>query len=356
MPNDDILVQPETIETFLTELFGNAGLEKRDSVFLAQTLVQTNLLGIDSHGIIRTRVYVKRLQSRVINLKPQIRIIKGSKGLEVLDGDDGLGFIIGRKAMNRAIQLAKKFNVGIVGAIKSNHFGAAGIYARMALDEGMIGVAMTNGLPYMVAPGGSKRVVGNNPIAIAVPTFGPFPVVLDISLSVIAGGKLLLASKKGEKIPLDWATDSEGRPTDDPKKAFNGFWLPIGGHKGYGLALIVDILCGVITGGAFLDQLKGMYKYPNDPSLTCHLMAAINISSIIGQEELKARMASFCKMIKEAPMWDKSKEMLLPGEIEYRIFLERKNKGIPIPIDLYNELVELGWEMGVKSKLHPVEE
>lgn len=354
MSEGEVFVRPETLEAFLTDLFGNAGLEQGDAIFFAQTLVQTNLWGIDSHGVIRTSVYVRRLCSRVINPKPKISRIKASNGLEVLDGDNGPGFIVGRETMKRAIELARQFNVGIVGAIKSNHFGAAGIYARIAVDQGMIGIAMTNVAPVMVAPGGSKPIVGNNPIALAIPTFGSFPVVLDIALSNVAGGKLLMASKKGEKIPLDLATDSEGRPTDDPMKAFYGFFLPVGGHKGFGLALVVDILCGVITGGSFLDQLKGMYKYPDDPSLTCHLMIAINLSSIMDQEEMKIRMASFYKTIKGAPMWDQSKEMLLPGEIEHRMFLERMNKGIPIPITLYNELRDLGCEMGVSSVLNPI--
>lgn len=354
MSSDEIRVRPETLEIFLTELFGKTGLEESDAVFVARTLVQTNLWGIDSHGVIRVPIYAKRLQVGAINPRPQIRRIRGSKGLEVIDGDNGHGFIVGREAMKRAIELAREFNIGMVGTIKSNHFGAAGIYARRAADQGMIGVAMTNVGPLMAASGCSRPVVGNNPIAVAIPTFGPFPLVLDIAMSAVAQGKLLVASQKGEKIPLDWATDREGRPTDDPMKAFDGFSLPVGGHKGFGMALIIDILCGVITGGAFLSHVRGMYKFPNDPSQVGHCMIAINLSSIMDQEEMKIRMASFDKTIKDAPMWDQSKEMLLPGEIEHRMFLERMDKGIPIPISLYNELKDLGCEMGVSSVINPI--
>jgi LDH2 family malate/lactate/ureidoglycolate dehydrogenase len=215
----------------------------------------------------------------------------------------------------------------------------------------MVGIAMTNVVPNVVAPGGSRPVVGNNPLSIAIPTYGEFPFVLDISLSAVAGGKLLLASKKGEKIPLDWATDKEGRPTDDPDEAFAGFLLPMGGYKGLGLAYAIDILCGVITGGAFLQGMKGMYKYPDDPSLTGHFMIAINVEAILGREGMQARMAEFASTIKSSPMWDEAAEMLLPGEIEYRTALARREKGIPLPANLYQELLALDDELGAGSTL-----
>ena len=210
----------------------------------------------------------------------------------------------------------------------------------------MIGIAMTNVVPNVVAPGGSKPVVGNNPLAVAIPTFGEFPFVLDISLSNVAGGKLLLASKKGEKIPLDWATDNQGRPTDDPDVGFKGFLLPMGGYKGLGLAYMVDILSGVLTGGAFLDQMKGMYKFPDDPSLTGHFMIAIQTEAVMSREDLQARMDEFVSKIKASPMWDPSKEMLIPGELEHRTEQARRAQGIPLPPALYDELIALGKELG----------
>jgi LDH2 family malate/lactate/ureidoglycolate dehydrogenase len=274
-------------------------------------------------------------------------MLRGGLGLEVLDGDDGLGFVVGRAAMQRAVELARQFNIGAVGAVRSNHFGAAALYARMAAEQGMVGIAMTNVMPNIVAPGGSQPITGNNPIAIAIPTFGEFPFVLDISLSNVAGGKLLLASKKGEKIPLDWATDREGRPTDDPAIGFAGFLLPVGGHKGLGLSYVVDILCGVLTGGAFQHQLKSMYKQPDEPSLTGHFMIALNPLALMSQQELQARMADFVQTIHGSPMWDSTRAMLLPGELEHRTALERQQSGIPLPASLHEELAALGRELGI---------
>lgn len=351
MSENAVYVNADTLNKYITEIFTKLGMGESDASFSAEALVQANLWGIDSHGVLRIPIYVKRMRSGAINLKADIKPEKGSEGFEIMNGDDAHGFLVGRAAMNRAIELAKKYNVGVVGAKRSNHFGAAGLYARMATDQGMVGICMTNVVQNVVAPGGSKPVVGNNPLAIAIPTYGEFPFVLDISMSAVAGGKLLMASKKKEKIPLDWATDKQGKPTDDPDEAFNGFLLPTGGHKGYGLALVIDILCGVITGGAFMDKMKGMYKYPNESSLTGHFMIAVNISSVMGEAEMKERMGTFYQVLKASPMWDSSKEMLLPGELEYRTAKEREKNGIPLPIALYDELKELADGLGVSCEL-----
>lgn len=351
MAEENILVNHTKLQDFVTGLFEGAGMPPADAKFFSQSLVETNLWGIDSHGVLRVPIYVKRLLAGSCNPKPEIKTIKSAITLEVLHGDDGAGQIVGRDAMLRAIELAKTYNTGIVGALHSNHFGAAATFTRMATDEGMVGVAMTNVVQNVVAPGGSKPVIGNNPFAIGVPTYGDFPFVLDISLSAVSGGKLLLASKKGEKIPLDWGTDAQGRPTDDPDVAFKGFLLPAGGYKGLGIAYAVEILTGVLAGGVFLDAMKGMYKYPDDPSMTSHLMMAMNISAIIKPEEMKARMTDFVDKIHASPMWDESKEMLLPGEIEYRTAQARKANGIPLPPQLFEDLTSLGQELGVEQIL-----
>lgn len=351
MSEQDIVVKAELLETFLAELFARTGMPAEDAAYSAQCMVLTNLWGIDSHGVLRAPIYLKRLRSGAVNPQPKIEVVRGSLGLEVVDGDAGLGYVVARAAMERAIALAEQYNIGMVGAMNSNHFGAAALFARLATDKGMIALVMTNVVPNIVAPGGSRPITGNNPIALGVPTFGDFPFMLDISLSNVAGGKLLLASKKGKKIPLDWATDKEGRPTADPDEAFAGFLLPVGGHKGLGLSYFVDILCGVITGGVFQHQMKGMYKYADDPSLTGHQMIVINPLALMSREELTERMADFHQTIKSSPMWDESKEMLLPGELEHRTALARQKQGIPLPASLAEELATLARELGVSNQL-----
>jgi L-2-hydroxycarboxylate dehydrogenase (NAD+) len=349
MSSKSLRVSAESLSKFVTGIFQGAGCSEEVAREMAQCLVQTNLWGIDSHGVLRTPEYLARFQNGAMNNQPQIRTLKSGAGLEVLDADNGPGFVAGRAAMSRAIELAKTGNIAAVGIINSNHCGAASLYARMALEHGMIGIAMSNVAPNMVAPGGSKPITGNNPIAVAVPTFGEFPFVFDISLSAVSGGKILVAAKNGEQIPLGWATDKEGRPTTDPNIGFKGFLLPMAAHKGFGLSLLVDILCGVITGGSFQHQLKSMYVYPGDPSNTAHLMLAINPLFLMSQEQLKDRMAEFFKTVRQSPMWDEDSEMLLPGEIEYRKEIERRRSGIPIPASLHEELVQLGKDMNLDA-------
>ena len=346
-----IKVSAETLTGFVTEIFKSAGCPGQGARDIAECLVQTNLWGIDSHGVLRTPEYLKRFLSGAMNHQPEVRTLKTGGALEVLDADNGAGYVAGRAAMARAIELAKTGNIAAVGIINSNHCGAASLYARMALEHGMIGVAMSNVAPNMVAPGGSKPITGNNPIAVAVPTFGEFPFVFDISLSAVSGGKILVAAKNGEQIPLGWATDREGRPTTDPNVGFKGFLLPMGGHKGFGLSLLVDILCGVITGGSYQHELKSMYVYPKDPSNIAHLMLVINPLCLMSQEQLKTRMAAFFETVKQSPMWDGDSEMLLPGEIEHRKEIERRAEGIPIPEPLYDELVRLGQDLNLDATL-----
>jgi len=351
MSDSSINVRAESLEAFVAEVFVKAGCDRSGASDLAQCLVQTNLWGIDSHGVLRVAKYLDRLRSGGMNGSPKIKTLQSGASLEVLDADNGSGYVAGRAAMTRAIELAKQQNIAAVGIINSNHCGATSLYARMALEHDMIGIAMSNVAPNMVMTGGSLPITGNNPIAVAVPTFGDFPFVLDISLSAVAGGKLLMAAKNGDEIPLGWATDKEGRPTTDPKSGFEGFLLPLGEHKGFGLSLLVDILCGVITGGSFQHQLKSMYRYPRDPSNTAHLMIVINPLVLITKQQMNERMSDFTKTIKESPMWDPDSEMLLPGEIEYRKEQERRRDGIPLSVTLYDELVAIASELNLDAAL-----
>ena len=354
MPDAPINVSADTLLRFVRQIFHAAGCGADDADTVARCLVHSNLWGIDSHGVLRVGKYLERLQSGAVNPAPKVESLKTAANVEILDADNALGFVGATSGMARAIELAGRGNIAAVGVINSNHCGATALYARMALEQDMIGIAMSNVAPNMVMTGGSQPITGNNPIAVAVPTFGEFPFVLDISLSAVAGGKLLVAAKNGEQIPLGWATDKEGRPTTDPKAGFDGYLMPLGGHKGYGLSLLVDILCGVITGGSFQDELKSMYRYANDPSNTAHQMIVINPLALIGKDQLRDRMQQFVATIKAAPMWDADVEMLLPGEPEHRCETERRQTGIPLPARVFDELRGIGAEMNVEMTLEAI--
>lgn len=341
MADNEKYIKPEELEAYLSALFEAAGMGGDDAAFSAACMVRTNLWGVDSHGVLRMPIYLERVLKRVINPAPQITPIAGLPGpMGLLDGDDGMGYVVGRAGMDLAIEKAKAYGIGMVLVRNSNHYGAAALYARQAVDAGMIGIATTNVIPNIGMKGNAKPSAGNNPIALAAPLEEEFPFVLDISLSAVAGGKILLAAKKGEKIPKDWAVTREGKETDDPEAGFAGFLLPVGAHKGFGLSLFVDLITGVLSGGPFLHGIKSMYKHPDDPSLTSHLFIAINPEVFLPSEEYRKRVREWAKMVHDTEMVEPGMKQVIPGEIEYRKEQERSVTGIPIPAELAKELAE----------------
>ena len=345
-----------SITDFLTHLFKGAGLPEPDAAYTATCMVQTNLWGVDSHGVLRAPIYTTRIQKGVINPAPEFATVSGGpdKALEVMDGDAGMGYVVAREGMTRAIDKAKKFGTGTVLVKNSNHLGAAALFARMASMEGLIGVAATNVIPNIGMKGNKKPSTGNNPIAMAAPLFDEVPFCLDISMSNVAGGKLLLAAKNGEKIPTDWAVTPEGLETDDPVEGFKGFLLPVGMHKGFGMSLFIDILTGVASGGAFSHQLKSMYKHPDDPSLTCHLFYVIDPGCIMEPSEFQSRMKEWASMVQSTPMVNPDERQIIPGELEYLTEKRRLQEGIPLSDDLLDELRQLATDTGVPFNLQTV--
>ena len=353
MADGAVRVDPQSLEAYAASVFERVGMQRDDADFCAGALVQCDLWGKSSHGIMRLPHYVRRMRSGAVNTRPVTRNLHGSRAFRVIDGDNGMGLLVGRDAMLGAIGLAGEFDVGVVGAVHSNHFGAAALYARLAVDQGMAGIVMTNTAPKVVAPGGARPITGSNPLAIGVPSHGDFPFLLDLSMSTVAGGKLLLAREAGEKIPFGWALDQTGEPTDDPAAAFAGYWLPAGGIKGLGLSYAVDVLAGLITGAAFGLGMRSQYSQEGVPSDTGHLMIALRLQAVIADDELERRMREFISAIKASPMHEETGEMLVPGESAYRNERARRVEGIPLPAGLYTELVALGRELRADVELRP---
>lgn len=333
-------VSAETLRTLITELYSKAGMPEADAAYHAHALVMASLRGVDSHGVLRTSAYLTRIQNGAINVHPEMHFVKQERALQVLDADGASGYTASRTGMEKAIELAREYGLGMVLVRNSNHFGAAALYAQMAVDAGMMGFSTTNVKPGVTAPGASGNVVGNNPFAIGIPTYCDFPFMLDMALSVVAGGKLKMAIAKGEKIPLDWATDKDGNPTDDPRKGFDGYFLPVGGFKGLGMAYAIDILCGVLTGGAFQNHIRNMFKDPTEPSQTCHMFLAVDVSKLMDREEIRERMTEYRDYVRSIPTVS-GRPLVLPGEIEAACMEERIRRGIPLPESLYQELRSL---------------
>ncbi len=341
----------ESLRAFLEELFTAGGMRPHEAAWYAETIVQANLWGIDSHGVIRVPTYFERILKNAINRNANIRTIRKAPAVTLTDADGAAGAVAGKIAMEQAIADARTHGIGVAGVVNSNHFGAAALYSRLAAEQGMVGISMTNVMPLIAAPGDKAPVVCNNPFSIAIPTYNDFPFLLDMSMSVVAGGKLHLAVARGEKIPYGWAVDRNGRPTDDPQKALDGFLLPIGGYKGLGLAYAVDILSGVITGGLFADQMRSMYHDPDVPSLTCHMMAALDLSAWIEPEEMRRRMAYYHDFIRHVPMAEGAPTLVFPGELEAQREKQRREKGIPVPISTLETLLRLKETHKILAKL-----
>jgi LDH2 family malate/lactate/ureidoglycolate dehydrogenase len=257
-----------------------------------------------------------------MNLHPNIQTVRDEGPVALLDGDRGIGHVLATKAMRLAIERAKEHGVGIVGLRNSQHIGALAYYAQMAADAGCIGYLTTNAGIVMVPPGGREKVVGLNPLAFAAPTRRGWAFNLDMATSVVAGSKLGMAEERGEKIPFGWAVDAEGNPTDDPKKGLEGGLLPLGGPKGYGLAVMLDIMAGVLTGGRFGKGLgmRGSAQY----------FQALDIERFMPLDEFTGRMEELIAQIKGSQLAPGSEGIFFPGEIEYNRKQDRLANGLPL--------------------------
>jgi len=260
----------------------------------------------------------------------------------LMDGDDGLGIVVGATAMKKSINKAKSFHIGAVAVKRSNHFGMAAFFSMMALEHDMIGVCMSNSAPFVAPWGGRKPYLGTNPFSVAVPTQTDFPVVIDMATSAAARGKIRLALQKKEQIPEGWALDKEGQMTTDPARALEGCLLPFGGPKGYGIIFIIDIFCGILSGSNYGPYVIPAYKDVSSPQGTGHFFLSLDIRKFMSLDSFKSRMDQMITEIKRCPPATGVAEILLPGEREFTTEKERLTLGIPVDDTLINKIRELG--------------
>jgi LDH2 family malate/lactate/ureidoglycolate dehydrogenase len=335
---------------FCCQAFQKAGMSEENSRIAADTLVSANLRGVDSHGVMRFHSYIQRLMDGGANPSPHIRVENRGPSFARLDGDYGLGLVVSPHTMKEAIEIASRSGVGVAVVSNSDHFGAAAYYAMMALEHDMIGVAMTNASPIMSIWGGRNRFIGNNPIAVAIPSGKEPPIVLDMAVSKVAGGKLRMAEKRGEKIPLDWLLDTSGNPTDNPKEFGEGGTLLPLGIKGYGLGVIVEVLCGILSGGRILDEIPLFLVNIDKPVGICHFMMAIHVDAFLPVREFKNRVDQLIQKIHSAPRAPGVDRVYLPGEIEHLEERKRRTEGIPLPQAVYQDLLEIGRTLNVDTE------
>jgi LDH2 family malate/lactate/ureidoglycolate dehydrogenase len=302
----------------VARIFTAAGLREADATRVAKGLVEADLEGLPSHGVMLAEMYIDRLRAGSISTRSSGEIVADRGGAVVLDGGHAFGHLVGDQAIGIAIERAREHGAGIVAVRHGFHFGAAGPYARQAAVKECIGIAMCNTRPLMPAPGGAERVVGNNPIAIAVPVDGAIPLVLDMATSEAAMGKIRMAEKAGRSISSTWAVQNDGSPTTDPKQAIAGMLLPAAGPKGFGLALMIDLMCGLLSRGAFGNAVKPLYGDPSIPYDCSHLFIAIDVAHFCDPVWFRGQATSAAKRIREGHRAAGVSELFLPGEPEWR--------------------------------------
>lgn len=339
-----ILYDTGTLSEFCINLLMKAGVELKDAEVISDTLIFAELRNVKSHGIIRLPTYIERMERGVVNPQAEMKIDKNNGAISLIDANNGMGQVAGYKAMNAAIDIARLYGIGMVAVKNSNHFGVASYYSMLASEKGMIGMVMTNASP-AIAPFGTKTpLLGTNPLTVAVPANNEKPIVLDMSMSTVARGRLRYAAMKNQEIPMDWGLDEEGNPTSDPNKALKGSLVPIGGVKGSGLSLIIDILCGVLTGTSLTGEVKNITDM-NNISKTGHVFIAINISSFIDSETFKNDIDLIIRRVKALPPKGDN-EIYMAGEIELNLMEKRKLEGVPVDVEVIYSLNQLADKYG----------
>jgi LDH2 family malate/lactate/ureidoglycolate dehydrogenase len=337
------LVRADDLRACTQAIFQAHGLPEADAAVVADTLVEADLRNVRSHGVMRVPTYLRGLERGSIVARPTITLVEDNGPVAVLDAGRGMGQVGAHAAMRQAIDRARAHGVGAVGLRASNHCGALAYYALMALESQCIGLSITNAGINMAPTGGRDRLVGNNPLAIAVPTRRDWPMVLDMATSVAAGGKLDMAIIREEPIPLGWALDARGEPTTDPRAARDGgSLLPVGGPKGYGLSVMLDVLAGVLSGARFGAGLG----LPGSGQF----FLALDVARFMPVADFLDRMDALIDQLHASALAPGARRIYVAGEIEAEMRARRLAEGIPIEQPILDGLEAAAVSAGVASR------
>jgi L-2-hydroxycarboxylate dehydrogenase (NAD+) len=343
------LISADRLFAFSSNALFRAGLEKPAADRVAELMTQADLQGSDGHGIIRLVPYVKRIHAGGINIRPEIRIVTERPAMALLDGDNGMGHLVMDRAARMAIEKARTTGIAWVGTRHSNHAGPASLYARMAMEQDMIGVYFAVGNANHLPPwGGIEMLLSTNPIAVAIPAGDEPPIVLDMATTVAAYGKVKAKAQKGETMPEGWMIDREGKPLTDPKRAGEGFLMPIGGYKGYGLALIVGLLAGTLNGAAMGKEVIDFNVDQNTPTNTGQSIMAIDISAFGDVSAFKQRVDVLIRDMRNSPRMPDVERIWLPGEQSHERRIAYARDGVPLAPALLKNLQALAEELNIE--------
>ena len=348
VPGEEVRIPADDLRRFARGIFQRMGVPADEAAIIADTMVEADLRGVHSHGAMRLTVYPQRLRSGVVSPVTKLTVLNESPSILHLDGGNGMGQVVSYRAMNLSIARAAASGAAVAAVRGSNHFGAAAYFAMMALPYGMIGFATTVSSANVMAPWGAiDLLLGNNPVAIAVPAGQEPPVVLDMALSVAAKGWIALAMHEGRKtIPAGWALTKEVEPTIDARAAFEGILAPMGGYKGAGLSFTLSLLAGALPGAAFGTGVKDLYKDLGNPQNVGHLFAAIDVERFQPLAEFTAKVDQAIHEVHAARRGRGVNRIYVPGEPEAERAAERKVKGIPLSRMLIEKLNAVAREYG----------
>lgn len=342
MANFVVRVDKKDLEQYVYSVFQAAGLDGEQSAIVARHLVLANLRGVDSHGVGRVEGYTKRLDCGAVSKKSQMYVVKETASSMLLDGGNELGIIIATRGIEFAVRKAKDTGLAVVGIKNSNHCGMLGDYTQYAAHHDCIAFATTNAPSNMAPWGGRVKYFGTNPLSYGIPAGIEQDIIFDMATSVVARGKITLAQKNNQAIPIGWAISKEGSPTTDPREALDGLVLPVGGPKGYGLAFLVEILSGLFTGAAFGPYIGSLYRDLDRPQNVGQFFMVMRADLFEPLLEFKTRIDQMIKEIREIPLAKGFEKIYLPGEIELETMADREANGIPLTVEVLNELKEVG--------------
>ena len=333
------MVNGKKLNQIIVKIFKKNGLSTNHAIICSKALINAELVGAHSHGLARLKMYCDRIQKKVINPKPKIKIKKISQSITQIDANNSIGFVAADIGIKKAIKNAKKTGIGLVGIKNSGHYGLSVYYAEQAVKKNLIVFCFTNAPPAIAPHGAKKSLFGTNPICFGTPTSSKIPFILDTAVSVINRGKIRLAAKIGKKIPKGVALDKLGKDTTDAKKALEGVQLPIAGFRGSGLAWMVDILSGVMTGGNHGGKVKDPFDDFSGPQNIGHLFITMKPNLFVGN--YSERIKENIKRIKRLPKIKGVKEILYPGQNKYQRYKKNLNKKINIPKNIAEDLKKL---------------
>ena len=348
MSSDTRFTSSSVLRDLSAVIFERLGLPEPDARIIADCLVKANLRGLDSHGVARIPIYAKRLRLGLVNPRPDLKPRQVAASASHLDGQDGMGMVVGVTAMDAAMALGGDAGVGLVGVSRSTHYGMAAYYVLQAVAHDFIGFAFTNSSPGMAPYGGRRPILDVNPLAVGVPAGSRPAIVLDMAMSVIARGKMRLAAVHGEPIADGLGVDAHGRPTTDGMQVFGGgtVW-PFGGPKGSALAVWMEIMGGVLTGAAFAGDMKSLYEDFSGPQRIGHVFMAIRPDLFMPMAAFKQRMDTMIERLKASEPAEGVDEVLMPGEPEVRRERERLRTGVPLTAQVLASLEAEAAELGV---------